>query len=113
MNPLWMILASLAAVGGLAAVFAAQHAMKRRRALLRPLAPLCTTEDHTNTPPLEVLMRESLVKPNRALNVHAWDNTPPSVEDVDLNAVADFETDPLLIDRDFLVNRGRHGGGNS
>ena len=112
MNPMWMILATLAAVGCLGAVFAVQDKMKRRRAALRPLAPPCVIDDHASTPPLEARMRESLVNPKRALNVQAWDNTPPADEQVDLDGV-DFDPEPLLIDRDFLANRGRRGGDHS
>ena len=46
MNPVWLILASLAAVAVLAAGFAVQQVIARRRAARRPLAPLCTTDDH-------------------------------------------------------------------
>lgn len=111
MNPLWMILVTLGAVGCLGAVFAVQQKMKRRRAALRPLAPLCIVEDHELTPPLEVLMRESLVNPKRTLNVQGWDNSLPTNEEVDLDGV-DFEPDPSLIDRNFFANRGQRGDGS-
>lgn len=111
MNPVWMILVTLAGVGGLGVVFAVQQRMKRRRAALRPVAPLCVVEDHRITPPLEVLMRESLVNPKRTLNLQGWDNSPPTDEEVDLDGV-DFEPDPTLIDRNFFANRGHHGDGS-
>jgi hypothetical protein len=93
MNPMWMILASLAAVAVLAAVFALQQIAKRRRAARGPMPPLCTTDEHVAQPmPAQVLSRDSLVNPNRTLNVHAWDNTPDSGPVTDLNG--GYEPEP-------------------
>jgi len=110
MNPMWMILATLAAVGLLAAVFAVQQIAARRRAARRPLPPLCAADEHVAHPqPVQVLSRDSLVNPNRALNVHAWDNTPDSGSLMNLDGVLEPAADPYVIDRDFLANRGRPG----
>ena len=111
MNPMWMILASLAAVAVLAAIFALQQIAKRRRAARGPMPPLCTTDEHVGQPmPAQVLSRDSLVNPNRTLNVHAWDNTPDPEMSVDLDGVYDPDAEPLVLDRDFLANRARRGG---
>lgn len=110
MNPMWMILASLSAVALLAAVFAVQQVVKRRRAAKRALPPMCGTDDHVTQPaPVQVFSRDSLINPNRTLNVHAWDNTPESGPPTDLDGVLDPEADPRVIDRTFLANRARPG----
>ena len=110
MNPVLLILASLAAVAVLAVGFAVQQVIARRRAAGRPRAPLCTTDDHPEivVPAREVLSRAALVNPNRALNVHAWDNTPDSGSLTDLDGVLDDAVaEPLVIDRDFFADRRR------
>lgn len=110
MNPVWLILASLAAVAVLAVGFALQQVIARRRAAARPMAPLCTTDDHPEivVPAREVLSREALVNPKRALNVHAWDNTPDSGSMIDLDGVLDDAmAEPLVIDREFFADRRR------
>lgn len=110
MNPMWMILASLAAVAVLAAGFAVQQRVARRRAAREPLPPLCSTDDHVTQPvPMQVLSRDSLVNPNRTLNVHAWDNTPDSGVVTDLSGDYEPEAEPLVLDREFLANRSRPG----
>src|SRR6478752_5875402 len=112
MNPMWMILATLAAVALLAAVFAVQQIAARRRAARGPLPPLCAADEHVAHPqPVQLLSRDSLVNPNRALNVHAWDNTPDSGSLMDLDGVPEPAADPYVIDRDFLAHRGRPGAG--
>lgn len=108
MNPMWMILASLAAVAALAAVFVVQQIVARRRAARLPLPPLCAVDEHVEQP-MQVLSRDSLVNPNRTLNVHAWDNTPEAGPVTDLGGVYDPDAEPLMIDRSFLANRGRPG----
>lgn len=110
MNPMWMILATLAAVALLAAVFAVQQIAARRRAARGPLPPLCAADEHVaHQQPVQLLSRDSLVNPNRALNVHAWDNTPDSGSLMELDGVPEPAADPYVIDRDFLANRGRPG----
>lgn len=110
MNPMWMILASLAAVGALAALFGVQQIVARRRAARRPLPPLCATDDHVADPmPVQVFNRSSLVGPKRTLNVHAWDNTPDSGPAIDLDGVFAPDEDPRVIDRTFLTNCARPG----
>ena len=57
-------------------------------------------------PAREVLSREALVNPKRALNVHAWDNTPDSGSMIDLDGVLDDAmAEPLVIDREFFADR--------
>mgnify|MGYP003378165409 CR=1 FL=1 len=112
MNPVWLILASLAAVAVLAVGFAVQQIIAKRRSARRPLAPLCTTDDHPEieVPAREVFSRDALINPNRTLNVHAWDNTPDSVRPTDLDGVFDdAAAEPSVIDRSFLTDRRRPG----
>jgi len=108
---MWMLLASLTAVAVLAAVFALQQIAKRRRAARGPMPPLCATDEHVAQPmSAQLLSRDSLINPNRTLNVHAWDNTPDSATSTDLDGVLyDLSAEPLVLDREFLANRARPG----
>lgn len=111
MNPMWMILASIAAVLVLAAAFVVQQHFARKRRAAAPMPPLCTSDEHVTTPTahpaaVQVLSRDALVNPNRTLNVHGWDDTPDEGVDFDLSGVED---DPRVIDRSFLSNRSRPG----
>ena len=116
MNPMWMIVASLAAVVALGVIVAVHRVFVRRRAQSRPSPALCATDEHVSQPlaanrepSSQVLSRDSLLRPNRTLNVHGWDNTPDSGAEIELNGItdADVDSDPYLIDRAFLARRGR------
>lgn len=114
MNPLWMILASLAGVAALGGIFAAQAALRGRRAARRRLLRESGRLGPIEVVPSEgrVLTRESLLHPNRTLNVRGWDDSPDSGSGVD--DIADgtpessdpFVADPLVVDREFLSRRG-------
>lgn len=110
MNPLWMILSSLAGVAALGGVFFAQASLRRRRVarrrLLRESGRLPSMQEVAGEP--QVLTREGLLDPDRTLDVHGWDDSPDASPDAAADPASSEPpvADPLVLDRDFLARRG-------